>query len=275
MQPPLFLEKEHSMKKDIVTIASYTDIFEAEMAKAYLADTGYEVFLQNERILSMYPSMAGDMYMIELQVMSDVEEEARELLENLDDAYLTRQILLKEQALMEGHFLLTSGNHSNQYIEKIRVLQNPEATHTLCKRLAKRLQDYNFDVVIGPAYGAIVLAFEVARALSKDFVFTQRKDGEMVFRSGFDLSQTRKAIIIEDIVSTGSSVKEVIKCAVDRGIEVVAVGLLVDRSSGNADFGVPVESLLTLDLPLWSPEQCDLCKMGTPLTKPGSSDKKS
>jgi len=261
------------MEKDIVTIASYTDLFEAEMAKGYLEDSGYEVYLQNERILSMYPSMAGDMYMIELQVYADVENEAKELLEDLDDAYLTRQILTKEQALLEGHFLLTSGNHSNQYVEKIRILQNPEATHILCKRLASRLQDYNFDVVIGPAYGAIVLAFEVARALNKDFVFTQRKDGAMVFRSGFDLSQIHKAIIIEDVVTTGSSIQEVLKCAQDRDIEVVAAGLLVDRSAGKLDIGVPVESLLTLELPFWSPEECDLCKLGVELTKPGSSDK--
>jgi len=263
------------MKPNLVTIARYTDLFEAEMAKSYLEDTGYEVFLQNERILSMYPSMAGDMYMIQLQVFADVEEEVKSVLEDLGDAYLARQILVKEQALLEGHFQLTSGNHSNQYIEKIRVLQNPEATHTLCKRLARRLEEYNFDVVIGPAYGAIVLAFEVARTLNKDFVFTQRKDGEMIFRSGFDLSQTRKAIVIEDIVSTGSSVKEVIACASKRGIEVVAIGLLVDRSAGNVDFGVPVESLLSLDLPMWSPDECDLCKLGTPITKPGSSDKKA
>lgn len=263
------------MKDNLITVASYTDFFEAEMAKGYLEDSGYTVFLQNERIQSIYPSMAGNMYMIQLQVHSDLEDEAQGLLEDLGDAYLTKKILIKEQALLEGHFQLTSGNHSNQYIEKIRVLQNPEATHTLCKRLARRLEEYEFDVVIGPAYGAIVLAFEVARTLKKDFVFTQRKDGQMCFRSGFDLSQISKAVIIEDIVSTGSSVKEVIKCASDREIQVVGVGLLVDRSAKAVDFGVPVESLLSLELPMWTPDECALCKAGQPLTKPGSSDKKA
>lgn len=261
------------MADNLVTIATYTDTFEAEMAKGFLEDSGFEVFLQNERILGLYPSMAGNMYMIELQVFADAEEEASTLLEDLDDGYLSTNILKQENALLEGHFLLTSGNHSNQYVEKIRVLQNPEATHTLCNRLAKRLQEFDFDTVIGPAYGAIVLAYDIARILGKGFVFTQRKDGKMIFRDGFDLSQVKKAVIIEDVVSTGGSVLEVIKCAESKGIEIVAVGLMVDRSGGKVDFGVPLESLLALDIPLWAPEDCELCKLEVSLTKPGSSDR--
>jgi orotate phosphoribosyltransferase len=261
------------MQENLVTIARYTDFFEAEMAKGFLEDSGFDVFLQNERFLSMYPSIAGDMYMIQLQVYEDVEEEATALLEDLNDAYLCSQILKRENALLEGHFQLTSGNHSNQYIEKIRVLQNPEATYTLCKRLANRLSEYNFDVVIGPAYGAIVLAFEIARILGKAFVFTQRDEGKMVFRTGFDLSLCKRAVVIEDVMSTGGSVKEVLQCAANHEIRVVAIGLLVDRSNKRVDFDIPVESLLRLDIPLWSPEECELCKLGAPLTKPGSSDK--
>ena len=261
------------MEDNLVTIASYTEAFEAEMAKGFLEDSGFEVFLQNERFLSLYPSMAGDMYMIQLQVFADAEEEAKSLLEDLDDSYLTSNILKQESALMEGHFQLTSGNHSNQYVQKIRVLQNPAATHVLCKRLANRLQEFDFDTVIGPAFGAIVLAFDIARILEKDFVFTQRKDGQMTFRDGFELSRVKKAVIIEDVVSTGGSVKEVIKCANEKGIEVVAIGMLVDRSGGTVDFGLPVESLLDLDVPMWTPEECDLCKLGVALIKPGSSDK--
>lgn len=261
------------MEDNLVTIASYTDIFEAEMAKGFLEDSGFEVFLQNERFLSLYPSMAGDMYMVELQVFADAEEDARSLLEDLGDSYLAANILKGENALLEGHFQLTSGNHSNQYIEKIRVLQNPVATHTLCNRLAKRLQEMDFDTVIGPAFGAIVLAFDIARILNKGFVFTHRKDGQMVFRDGFDLTEVKKAVIIEDVVSTGGSIQEVIKCAQSKGIEVVGIGILADRSGGKIDFGVPVESLLELDIPLWAPEDCELCKLGVELSKPGSSDK--
>ncbi|MCB5259580.1 MAG: orotate phosphoribosyltransferase [Candidatus Cloacimonetes bacterium] len=261
------------MKSELVTIATFTDSFEAEMAKAFLEEAGFEVYLQNERFQSMYASMAGDMYTIQLQVFADAQEEANGLLNDLDDSYLANRILTNEKAIMEGHFLLTSGNHSNRYIEKIRLLQNPEATHTLCKRLAMRLEDYGFDTVIGPAFGAIILAYEVARILGKSFLFTHRKENEMTFRSGFDLQHTHKAVVIEDIASTGRSIREVINCATNQGIEVVAVGILVDRSGGMLDFGVPTESLLSLDIPMWSPDECELCKLGVDLVKPGSSDK--
>ena len=127
--------------------------------------------------------------------------------------------------------------------------------------------------MVGPAYGGIALAFEVASILDKSFVFSQRKDGEMTIRSGFDLSGIKKAVVIEDIVTTGGSVKEVIQCLRDREIEVSMVGALVDRSGGTVDFGVPFVSLLQLDIPTFDPEDCPLCKSGIPITKPGSSDK--
>lgn len=263
------------MNESLVTIATFTDLFEAEMAKGFLEDAGFVAYLQNERILSIYPSMAGNMYMIQLQVLAEAEEEAKHLIHNLDDAYVTTEILKNEGALLEGHFLLTSGNHSNRYIEKIKVLQNPDATATLCKRLASRLEEYDFDTVIGPAYGGLVLAFEVARFLGKKFIFTQRKDGEMSFRSGFDLQKVGKAVIIEDILSTGGSINEVLACTKEKGIEVVAIGLLVDRTAGKLDFGIPLESLLSLEVPIWDPENCELCKLEIPLVKPGSSDKKA
>ncbi|MDD3096336.1 MAG: orotate phosphoribosyltransferase [Candidatus Cloacimonetes bacterium] len=257
----------------MVTIASFTDLFEAEMAKTLLEEAGFEVTLLNERMMSMYPSMAGDMYMMELQVQKEAEQEASDFLLNLDDAYICSGILKKEGALKEGHFCLTSGKHSDRYIEKIKVFQNPEATHTLCKRLAARLSEYDFDTVIGPAYGGIVLAYDVARILGKRFVFCQRKDGEMSFRAGFDLSTVHKAVLIEDILSTGGSINEVLTLLDKSGIPAVAIGLLVDRTAGAIDFGIPLEALLSMEVPLWDPETCELCKLGVPLSKPGSSDK--
>jgi orotate phosphoribosyltransferase len=176
---------------------------------------------------------------------------------------------------LEGHFSLTSGKHSSRYIEKIKVLQNPHAAHDLCKRLAARLEDYQFDCVVGPAYGGIVLAFETAYLLGKGFVFTQRKDDKMSIRSGFDLSRVRKVAIIEDILTTGGSVNEVIQCLSEAGIEVSVIGVLVDRSGGKIQFTAPLESLLSLEIPTWEADDCELCKQGVPLTKPGSSDKKS
>ena len=257
----------------MVTIASYTNPFEADLAKSLLEDFGFEVVLLNERMMSMYPSIAGDMYMIELQVPETEEEEAKRILTNLEDTDYVNHILTNEAALLEGHFLLTSGKHSNRYIEKIKVLQNPHAAHDLCKRLAKRLEDYEFDAVVGPAYGGIVLAFETAYLLGKGFLFTQRKDGIMSIRSGFDLHKIKKVAVIEDILSTGGSVREVMSCMANSGLEVVAIAVLVDRSGGKLEFGAPLESLFSIEIPAWEPAECELCKQGIPLVVPGSSDK--
>jgi len=259
--------------QDLITIASYANPFEAELAKSLLEDFGFEPVLLNERIMSMYPSIAGDMYMIQLQVPQSQEDEAKRILTNLEDTDYVSHILASENALLEGHFSLTSGKHSNHYIEKIKVLQNPHAAHDLCKRLAARLEDYEFDCVVGPAYGGIVLAFETAYLMEKGFIFTQRKDEKMVIRSGFDLSEVKKVAIIEDILTTGGSINEVIACLAEHNIEVAVIGVLVDRSGGKTEFPAPLESLLSLEIPTWEPENCELCQQGVPLTKPGSSDK--
>lgn len=258
---------------NLVTIAKYSDSIEAERSKSYLESAGYSVYLLNERFSSSFPSMAGNMYKMELKVPKEVEEEAKALLTALEDSNSTYAILQEEGALLEGHFLLTSGKHSDRYIEKIRVLQNPRATHALCKLLAERLKQYDFDTVVGPAYGGIVLAYEVASILGKNFIFCQRKDGQMSFRSGFDLAKVQKAVLIEDILSTGGSISEVLKSLQDEEIETVAIGLLVDRSGGKLDFGIPLVALLSMEVPLWEPESCQLCAQNIPLTRPGSSDK--
>ncbi len=257
----------------MVTIANYTNPFEAEIAKSLLEDFGFEVVLLNERMMSMYSSIAGDMYMIELQVTSDKEAEAKRILTELEDSDYLNRILTSESALLEGHFQLTSGKHSSQYIEKIKLLQNPEATHNICKRMAERLADYDFDCVVGPAYGGIVLAFQTAYIMGKSFLFTQRKDCEMSIRSGFDLSQVKKVAIIEDILSTGGSVNEVLSCLQARGLEVTVIGVIVDRSGGKLQFNAPLESLLSIEIPAWEADECELCKAGVPLSRPGSSDK--
>lgn len=261
------------MEETLVTIASYDNAFEAELAKNFLANSGIEAYLQNERMMGIYPSMAAELYYIKLQVSSSDESVAKRLLEESDDAAFTEEILAQMNALLEGHFLLTSGKHSSRYIEKIRVLQSPKAASLLCKRLANRLGEYEIDAVVGPAYGGIALAFETARHLGIDFVFSQRKEEKMTIRSGFDLSKIKRVAIVEDIVTTGSSVFEVIECLKDLGIDTVVVSSLVDRSGGKVDFGVPFEALLVLDIPAWEAEDCDLCKDRIPLVKPGASDK--
>lgn len=259
--------------ENYITIAKFENIFEADLARSLLIDNGFDVNLLNERVVSLAPGIASSRLCLELQVPESQEDAAKAILFDSANSSDTETLLKNEGAILEGHFKLTSGRHSNLYIEKIRLLQNPLLAKTLCSRLADLITDLDIDCVVGPAYGGIALAFEVASILDKSFVFSQRKDGEMTIRSGFDLSGIKKAVVIEDIVTTGGSVKEVIQCLKDREIEVSMVGALVDRSGGIVDFGVPFVSLLQLDIPTFDPEDCPLCKSGVPITKPGSSDK--
>lgn len=259
--------------ENYITIAKFENIFEADLARSLLIDNGFDVNLLNERVVSLAPGIASSRLCLELQVPESQEDAAKAILFDSANSSDTETLLKNEGAILEGHFKLTSGRHSNLYIEKIRLLQNPLLAKTLCSRLADLITDLDIDCVVGPAYGGIALAFEVASILDKSFVFSQRKDGEMTIRSGFDLSGIKKAVVIEDIVTTGGSVKEVIQCLRDREIEVSMVGALVDRSGGTVDFGVPFVSLLQLDIPTYDPEDCPLCKSGVPITKPGSSDK--
>ncbi|MDP2173762.1 MAG: orotate phosphoribosyltransferase [Candidatus Cloacimonadaceae bacterium] len=257
----------------LVTINKYNDIFEAELAKGLLADNGIEAFLQNERLMSISPALATGKITVELQVWDNDAETARQIIDGVMQRDDVAQILRNEDAMLEGHFLLTSGKHSNMYVEKIRLLQNPAATSKLCEKLCYLLDEYDFDCVVGPAYGGIVLAFEVARQLGKPFLFCQRKDGEMTIRSGFDLSEIKRVAIIEDIVTTGGSVFEVVKCLTGRGVEIAVIAALVDRGGGLVDFGYPFRSLLQLVIPTWEADDCELCKEDVVLVKPGSSDK--
>lgn len=263
------------MDQVLVTIAQFDDNFEADLARAFLEDNGINAWLKNALTFSMVPGIAPDKFYIELQVSSDDEEQARDILATQRSSSEIKEILISESAILEGHFQLTSGKHSNMYIEKIRLLQNPVATERICQMLAELLENYDFDTVVGPAFGGIVLAFEVAKIIGSNFIFTQRKEDQMIIRKGFDLAQVKKAVIVEDILTTGGSVKEVIACLRSQQIEVVAVAAIVDRGGGRVDFGCPFLKLLELDIPAWEAGACELCQEGVPLSVPGSSDKKA
>jgi len=185
-----------------------------------------------------------------------------------------KEILKESGAFLDGHFKLTSGRHSQYYIEKIKVINQPDKVVMLCKDFAEKFKDIDADFIIGPAMGGIALAFETARQMGKPFVFSQRKDGEMTIRSGFDVKAGQKAIIVEDIVSTGGSVREVLAVLEKEGVETVAIGLIVDRTDGEIDFGIPTFPLLSMKVESWEADECPLCKEGIELTRPGSSDKK-
>ena len=184
-----------------------------------------------------------------------------------------RQLLVETEAVLEGHFLLTSGLHSPLYVEKFNVLQHPEYTEKLCKELAERFKNKGVQTVMGPMTGGILLAHEVGKALGTRAIFTEREKGKMTRRRGFCIKPGERVLIVEDIVTTGGSVQEVVDVVKAAGGEIVGVGLLVDRSGGKAEFGVPkedVQALLNLEVPTYEPETCPLCKEGVPMTERGS-----
>lgn len=184
-----------------------------------------------------------------------------------------KQLFIDTGAIMEGHFLLTSGLHSPMYVEKFQVLQYPQHTAALCKALADRFVDQKIDLVVGPVTGGVLLAHEVGKNLGTRAIFTERENGKMALRRGFVINPGERVLLVEDIVTTGGSIIEVIDVVREHGGIPVAVGLLVDRSGGKADFGIPAEALLHLDVTTYKPEECPLCKDGVPMTKRGRTGK--
>jgi orotate phosphoribosyltransferase len=180
------------------------------------------------------------------------------------------EIFLKTGALLEGHFLLTSGRHSNQYFQCAKVLQYMNYTELICKKISEYFKDFQIDTVIAPAIGGIVVGQEVARQLGKRSIFAEREDKVLNLRRGFTLSPGEKVLVCEDVVTTGGSVFEVIDIIKQNNAEVVGVGMIVDRSNGKVQFGVPQVSALKLDVVSYLPEDCPLCKQNIPFVKPGS-----
>lgn len=183
-------------------------------------------------------------------------------------------LLIETSAIMEGHFLLTSGLHSPRYVEKFNVLQKPVYTEKLCKAMAEKFKDANIETVVGPVTGGILLAHETGKALGTRAIFTERENGKMTFRRGFTLHEGERVLIVEDIVTTGGSIREVIDVVKEHGGVPVAVSMLVDRSGGKATFGdVPCTALLHMDVQTYAPDECPLCKQGIPMTKRGRTGK--
>ena len=185
-----------------------------------------------------------------------------------------RALLVKTGAIMDGHFLLTSGLHSPHYVEKFNVLQHPAYTAQLCAAMAEKFKDAQIETVVGPVTGGILLAHETGKSLGTRAIFTERVDGKMTFRRGFSLREGERVLIVEDIVTTGGSIKEVIEVVKAAGAVPVAVSMLVDRSGGKANFGdVPSTPPLTMEVETYTPENCPLCAKGIPMTKRGRTGK--
>ena len=181
-----------------------------------------------------------------------------------------REIFIEKKALLTGHFLLSSGLHSDHYFQAAKVLQYPEVATKLGQELASHFKKTPIDVVIGPALGGILVSFEVARALGVRSIFVERVDGIFKLRRGFEVGPKEKILVVEDVLTTGKSTQEVIDVLKETEGEIQAVGCLVDRSFGDLDFGVPLKSLLKLDIKTYEPSACPMCQKGTPAKKPGS-----
>ena len=175
-------------------------------------------------------------------------------------------------AYQRGHFKLSSGLHSGAYLQCALVLADPILAERLCGALAKKIGMYEPDIVIGPAMGGIVLAYELARAMGSRAMFTERdKEGKMSLRRGFRVNPGDKVIVAEDVITTGGSVKEVIALLRENDVEPLEVACLVDRSNQAVDFGgVKHKSLIKLDIPVFEEAECPLCQEGLPVQKPGS-----
>ncbi len=181
-----------------------------------------------------------------------------------------KKIFIDSGALLEGHFRLTSGRHSDRYIQCARVLMEPNYTAALCGHLAEAFKEEAVDLVVGPAMGGIVISYEMARQLGVPSLFTERVDGKMTLRRNFTIEPGQKVLVVEDVVTTGGSVKEVIDIVRENGGVVVGVALLVDRSNGKVDLGARVEACLSMDVKSYEADECPLCKAGLPIIKPGS-----
>jgi len=186
------------------------------------------------------------------------------------DSETVLDLFRRSGALLEGHFRLTSGLHSERYLQSALVLQHPELATRLGEALAERTRHLQPTVVLSPALGGIVIGQEVGRALGVRAIFAERQDGRLVLRRGFTLSSTDRVLVVEDVITTGGSTRETIAVACAAGAPATGAAAIIDRSGDTAQLAVPLSSLVHLDVPTYQPEACPLCTKGIPIVKPGS-----
>ncbi len=182
--------------------------------------------------------------------------------------------LEKFGVLQEGHFLLSSGLHSDKYLQCAQILQHPEQAEKLGEGIAKKFSGEKIDLVVGPALGGVVLGYEVARSLGCRGIFTERKDGIMQLRRGFSIEKGERVLIVEDVVTTGKSALEVLEVVEGEGAEIVGISAIVDRSPKDLKLPVPFKPLLRVEVEIFSPDNCPLCEQEIKLVKPGSRESK-
>ena len=181
------------------------------------------------------------------------------------------EIFQKTGGILKGHFQLTSGRHADTYMQCAKLFTDAACSDKLCAELSKKLKNYNANIVVSPAVGGIIMGYEVSRQLKLLNIFAERENGKFTLRRGFVLPENCSAIVVEDVVTTGGSVKEVIELITGLGGQVAAVASIVDRSGGKVDFGVPYEALLSVEIASYDSQDCQICREGKiPLYKPGS-----
>ena len=180
------------------------------------------------------------------------------------------QIFEQTEALLTGHFVLTSGLHSNRYFQGAKVLQHPDIAEKLCSQIGEHFREKKIDAVIAPAVGGIIVTHEVAKSLGVRAIFSERQQGEMTLRRGFEIKKGENVLVVEDVITTGGSVKEVIDLVKISAGNLAGAGCLVDRSGGKVDLGVELFSLVEFTVQTFPPENCQLCEQGSPAIKPGS-----
>ncbi|MGL5257841.1 MAG: orotate phosphoribosyltransferase [Proteocatella sp.] len=177
-------------------------------------------------------------------------------------------ILKESEALLEGHFLLTSGKHSNRYVQCAKVLRYPDKAEAILKPVAEKLKTMDIDLLVGPAMGGIIVAYELGRQLGKEAIFTERVDGKMELRRGFEVKPGQRIVICEDVVTTAKSSLEVKALLESMGAEVIALASIIDRTAGNVD--IELISSIKLEIETFEADDCPLCKQGIEYIKPGS-----
>jgi orotate phosphoribosyltransferase len=173
-------------------------------------------------------------------------------------------------ALLEGHFLLSSGLHSTHYLQCALLLQHPAEAIAFGRAIADRFSNERIETVAAPAIGGIVIGYEVARTLGARFIWTEREAGQMTLRRGFTVRAGESVLVVEDVITTGGSTRETIETIRSAGARVVGAASIIDRSQGRADVGVPRIALATLDVPAVAPSACEACARGEKAIKPGS-----
>lgn len=176
----------------------------------------------------------------------------------------------RTNALLEGHFILSSGLHSSKYLQCALALQSPKDAEKFGRAIAEKFVNESYDTVASPAIGGLIIGYEVARALNARFIWTERENNLMTVRRGFSVQKGEKILVVEDVITTGGSTRECIEALERRGAKVTGAASIVDRSNGKAETGVQRIALVSLEVPSYKPEECPMCERGDEVIKPGS-----